>query len=77
MDAFEGEEVGGGHARELSGSLVPEGGGAGVPASQACLNGGKGLWLLVAGDRSREGGVPGEEERLVDMGSWRCPVAAW
>lgn len=53
------------------------GGGAVVPASQACLNGGKGLWLLVAGDRSREGGVPGEEERLVDMGSWRCPVAAW
>lgn len=47
-----------------------------VSSREACLNGGRGLYLVVAADRVREGGVPVEEGTLVGMDSSRCPATA-
>lgn len=47
-----------------------------ISAREACLNGGRGLCLVVAADRVR-GGVPVRGGgKLVGMDNTRCPVAA-
>lgn len=58
---------------ELSDSLWERG----ISAREACLNGGRGLCLLVAAGRVR-GDVLGRcgTPKLVGMDNTRCPVAA-
>lgn len=55
---------------ELSDSLQKRG----VSARVACLNGGRGLCLVVAAGRVREGGVPVEEVGLM---VWTALDAQW